>query len=334
MSSIAFNEEDYYNYSKLLSYNKVRNLILSNRGDGKTFGAKKLCIDRFLKTGNQFVYIRRRENEFKHIKNFFTDIQYLYPNHSFYTKPGRFYIDNKLAGYNIPLATAYNYKSNNFDKVFYIVFDEFIAANNVRQYLKDEIDLFYDLIETIGRNRDIRIIMCANSVSQNNPYFIEWGIHMKYNQRFWVGDDIVVEKYVNKQFTEKKKLTAVGRMISGTKYSQYSIDNEWLQTVDNNFIAPMTGICKPICEIDYMGHKYSVYKRYSDNIIFFTNTKSVPDSIDKYALTTEDHNLNYTFIKAPNTSNFLGTLYKLYTLGFVRFVNINDKIAFIEVMQI
>ena len=49
----------FYDYNKVLSYNAMFNFIIGERGVGKTFGAKKFCINRFLKYGEQFVYIRR-----------------------------------------------------------------------------------------------------------------------------------------------------------------------------------------------------------------------------------------------------------------------------------
>lgn len=39
----------YWNPNKTLSYNKLFNFIVGSRGGGKSFGAKDLCIRRFLK---------------------------------------------------------------------------------------------------------------------------------------------------------------------------------------------------------------------------------------------------------------------------------------------
>jgi hypothetical protein len=53
----------FYNYDKLLSYNAILNFVVAERGVGKTYGAKKMCIKRFLRDGSQFVYIRRYKTE-------------------------------------------------------------------------------------------------------------------------------------------------------------------------------------------------------------------------------------------------------------------------------
>ena len=54
----------YYDISTLLSYNKILNFIIGQRGGGKTFGAKKWCINDFLKKENQFIWVRSGEGRF------------------------------------------------------------------------------------------------------------------------------------------------------------------------------------------------------------------------------------------------------------------------------
>ena len=49
----------YYDYDKISSYNATFNMIITNRGFGKTYGAKKRAINKFLKKGEQFIYVRR-----------------------------------------------------------------------------------------------------------------------------------------------------------------------------------------------------------------------------------------------------------------------------------
>ena len=49
----------YYDYDKISSYNATFNMIITNRGFGKTYGAKKRAINKFLKKDEQFIYVRR-----------------------------------------------------------------------------------------------------------------------------------------------------------------------------------------------------------------------------------------------------------------------------------
>ena len=75
----------YYNYDKALSYNALFNFILTTRGLGKTYGAKLKVIKKFLKTGEQFIYIRRYKDELSTIDTFFNDIiaNNEFPEHEF-----------------------------------------------------------------------------------------------------------------------------------------------------------------------------------------------------------------------------------------------------------
>ena len=41
----------YYNYDKIRSYNALMNIIMTNRGYGKTYGFKDMAIKNFLKNG-------------------------------------------------------------------------------------------------------------------------------------------------------------------------------------------------------------------------------------------------------------------------------------------
>ena len=61
----------YWDIGKPLSYNALFNFIVGARGTGKTYGFKQWAIKDFLKTGAQFVYVRRYKQEMKDIKNFF-----------------------------------------------------------------------------------------------------------------------------------------------------------------------------------------------------------------------------------------------------------------------
>ena len=61
----------YYDYDKISSYNATFNMIITNRGFGKTYGAKKRAINKFLKKGEQFIYVRRYKSELKKVKDKF-----------------------------------------------------------------------------------------------------------------------------------------------------------------------------------------------------------------------------------------------------------------------
>ena len=65
----------FYDIFKTLTYNCLFNFIVGSRGTGKTYGAKKLAIKRFLEKGHQFVYLRRFKEELDETaESYFNDI--------------------------------------------------------------------------------------------------------------------------------------------------------------------------------------------------------------------------------------------------------------------
>ena len=54
----------YYSFDKLFSINGwLIAMIIGGRGVGKTFNAKVAVLKRFLKTGEQFIFLRRYKTE-------------------------------------------------------------------------------------------------------------------------------------------------------------------------------------------------------------------------------------------------------------------------------
>lgn len=108
------------------------------------------------------------------------------------------------------LATAQDLKSTNFSKVKTIIFDEFIIENGQKKYyLKNEVFVFLNLIETISRLRDVRIFMLANSASSTNPYFLYFDLELPYNNdiRTFKDGTILLQYMKNEEYRETKRQT-------------------------------------------------------------------------------------------------------------------------------
>lgn len=168
----------YWDINKSLSYNALFNFIIGARGVGKSYGAKKLAIQNFLKKGKQFVYVRRYKEELKKINKFFDDIKGEFPEHEFKVSPPNFIIDNKIAGTAIPLSTAKIEKSTPYPNVTFIIFDEFILDKGYHHYLPDEVTNFLELYSTVSRSRDVIVYFLSNALSITNPYFIYFNLSL------------------------------------------------------------------------------------------------------------------------------------------------------------
>ena len=128
----------YYDYNKIMSYNAFINFLHGERGVGKTYGISKFVVKQFIKNGDEFAYIRRFKTELKEaVPNFFDP---LINNKEFTNqlsnKGNKFYCDGKTCGYAMTLSTAQNLKSSNFDKVKYIIFDEYLTEERSTSLFK------------------------------------------------------------------------------------------------------------------------------------------------------------------------------------------------------
>ena len=99
----------------MLSYNAILNFIIGERGVGKTYGAKKHVVNRFIKKGEQFVYLRRYKTELKDSvgskmkPKFFNQIVDEFPDHELSNSADTMYIDGKICGiYDVLNSLAIN----------------------------------------------------------------------------------------------------------------------------------------------------------------------------------------------------------------------------------
>ena len=51
----------WYTPNRQLTYNRIFNFVVGVRGGGKTFNSLVHAIEKFLKDGSEFIYLRRRQ---------------------------------------------------------------------------------------------------------------------------------------------------------------------------------------------------------------------------------------------------------------------------------
>ena len=162
----------WYTPNQQLTYNRIYNFVVGVRGGGKTFNTLLHAIRRFEKTGEQFIYLRRRGVDLddachrKEGGDLFSDIR-----HKGYFKDAElkvvadksggynFYYNDQIMGYGKALSTAR--RSTSLPLVKLIIFDEFLIddSNPHDRYLNkgNEMFTFHNFYETIARGRDIPV---------------------------------------------------------------------------------------------------------------------------------------------------------------------------------
>lgn len=223
-----------------------------------------LWLINLLKNGEQFAYIRRYKSDLKNsVPTFFTSVvnNEEFQNH-LYNKGNTFYCDDDICGYAMTLSTAQDLKSSNFDKVKNIIFDEFIIDEGQKKYyLQNEVETFLNLIETIARMRKVRIFLLGNAGNiLTNPYFLYFDLAVPYNTDIKLYKDglILVQYMNNEDYRKEKKQTDFGRLVSGTSYENYAIENQ-----DNHlsldFIEKKKGSAKFTFGFIYKGSTFGVW---------------------------------------------------------------------------
>ncbi|MCX4254698.1 MAG: phage DNA encapsidation protein, partial [Bacilli bacterium] len=285
------NKNIHYSFNRVLSYSEAMlYFIIGERGVGKTYGATKYVANRFLKKNKQFVYLRRYKTELKtSVPKFWDAIKSNneFPGQKLEVKGNNFYINNKICGYAIPLSTANILKSTTFDNVDTIIFDEFILDKGNYHYLQNEVEKLLDIIETIGRLRDIKILFLGNAISVTNPYFLYFDLRLPYKSdiaKFKNG--LIIVNYIkNENYRNLKKQTKFGRLIEGTDYGRYAIDNEFLRD-NTSFIEKKDKKAKFIFII-YLNHKK--YGIWLNNENMFISEQIDPNCPIIITFNTNDH---------------------------------------------
>ena len=287
--SIINKEDIFYSDSEVFGYNAFISFILSARGNGKTFGFKK----RALNAPYQTMWIRRYEedlNDFE--KEFMKDLiqEGLYQEDAITIQNHRLIMNGEVKIFFVALSQAFRKKSVSYGGVNLMVFDEFIEARKTRSYLKGEVEMFLDLIETVNRLRidrpEVRVFCLANKVTFANPYFVYWGIK-EFEGRFkkFQKGMIVVENYYNASFTELKKKSRFGQLIEGTKYGKYAVDNQVLRDTAD-FIRQKPENAKYLCAMridnNYVGFwkdGNSLYctQQYNPNKVIFASREDLQE---------------------------------------------------------
>ena len=291
----------YYSYSKLLSYNAMFNFIIGERGVGKTFGAKQYVINRFLKRGEQFVYLRRYKTELKESAGdtgkFFGQLADYYPENNFKVSGQKLMCGKKVMGYALPLSVANILKSTSFNKVTTIIFDEFIIDKGCYHYLQNEVEQLLDLVETIARLRDVKVFFLGNAISITNPYFTYFNLTLPYNSEFKTfKDGLIIVNYIkNLEYREVKHKSKFGRIIEGTNYSKYAIDNEFLRD-SKTFIKKKSKAAQHYFIFKYNGETYGVWNDWKEGEIYFSKDYD-PQCPIILTVNVNDHNENSIMLK-------------------------------------
>lgn len=342
------NDARYYCRDKLFAYREFLNFSISERGLGKTTNGKFWVVDHFKKTKRKTCWVRRYNSELSGdkkkgiegcVKTFFDKIQKYYPNDKLETKKNKMLVNGQEAGCFVALSTSASMKSVDFVDYDTIIFDEFLIIKGSKNtYLTNEVTLFLELISTVfrpitddnGKEAYMTRVWClANAITFANDYFYYFNIK-PFRSRFYHDKQrgIVVEQCENPVYREAVKRTRFGKLIQGTAYENYSVDNKYMQDTDD-FLGKKSSDATMLYNIRYDGHEWGIY---ADSLMFYVTWK-----IDKtrpfYVFTKSDHTLDSVLLKSVRGTIF-EALIRAYQLGLFKCENIMIKNKFIDFMKL
>ena len=311
----------WYTPNQQLTYNRIFNFVVGVRGGGKTFNTLLHAIRRFEKTGEQFVYLRRRGVDLddachrKEGGDLFSDIR-----HQGYfqgvdlkvvaDKSGgyNFYYNDKIMGYGKALSTAR--RSTSLPKVKLIIFDEFLIddRNSHDRYLNggDEMFLFNNFYETIARGRDIPVFFLGNAFSMVNPYFIELGIRIDNPEvnKIYKGKSWTLVFWRDEDYIRRREQTQFYQATKGTKFSEHAFGNHfYLDRKD--FIKKRSKDSEHQFSLVYLGKTYGVWVDWEKGE-YYVSTKGANTSRDKtISLSLADNRPNNVSIRRYRNMPFM-----------------------------
>lgn len=318
----------YYSAREILGYKALFNLVLSDRGDGKTFNCKVRALEDYEKYHETTVYVRRYDSEItpKMYNTFFNEVE-LVPEYAHYFEKYEFRHSkagveirerDKYKGnegwewivYFIPLSMAGKLKSQlDITNIRTISYDEYIPLDG--RYLKDEMILLMELWKSIDRDRDrTQCIILGNKIDPFCPFFDFFGIELnieKQRIRTYRDGSVAVQIYVNDEHRDKREQSKYKSAIKGTPYEDY----------DAGGILHAMNIS--IKELDTKEYNYlcSFITKYGEGSIWMSNKDSsilISERIRKDGVIFTDEQYNESNRKCMNIviSPFRYTIRTIY----------------------
>lgn len=323
----------FFNIDDVLSKQALYNFIVGGRGIGKTYSLKKRAIKNWIKDGSMFVYLRRFDSELqpKLLKHFFDDVGKEFPGYEFDYKEGMLTINEVPFGFTMALSKAITLKGiAAFDKVSIICFDEFLLeGESYYRYLPNEINHFENMLETICRLRDVPIICFSNNVSITNPYFRFYGVKFSsMNPGSYRKGDVYAEIVKSEDFLSHKARTRRARVLEGTNFYSYAIENKSLED-DSSNVKKKEGNCYCLARIIVDGVEMGVWKSNYFGIYYIS-----PDCKDKVQTFTFDlENVESEKMLLTYRTPVIKKVMESYRMGGLFYENMDCKNLFLKIAR-
>lgn len=249
-------------------------LAVGGRGIGKSYGILKTIYERQI----PFIYMRRTQSQLDAVT-----VPQLNPYNQIATDNGYNIVTAKISKhttgfYNgeptddgilkpvgepfalgIALSTFSNVRGLSAEKYKILFFDEIIPEKHERP-IKEEGLAFANVVESINRNRElqglepIKVILATNTNTLNSEIIKTLGClnvldKMARSNQFYksVNGLIAIYRYIDSPISEKKRNSALYKVIENDDFQTMSIENDFgagdYENVQNKPIAEYNALC-------------------------------------------------------------------------------------------
>lgn len=183
--------------------------------------------------------------------------------------------------------------------------------------------------------RDIKIFMLANPANiYTNPYFLYFDLSIPYNNDIKLfKDNLILLQYMkNEEYREAKRQTKFGKLVAGTSFEEYAINNQALEQ-NKDFIGKKQGTSKFSFAFIYKNETFGVWFDYTMGKIYVSNDYD-KNSPFIFACTLKDHTPNTLLLSSAKKYNCWKSFIDNYRIGNVRFENMKIKYVVQELLKI
>lgn len=313
----------WYSYNTILGFNMPINVIIGDRGCGKTYGGTKWAYSRFKWHGEKFVILRDTEEAVKEMttgggENMFSAISKdkKFATDEFSVEGNKIYLNGKHCGYIMAVSTFYKRKGNDYADVVNLIYDEFIPETDQIR-LGDDVRKFINSVQNITRHRKCRLILLANALDKGNGILELLGFEHIDGYGFYINKEkqaVLHYTKPNANFVALKRQSLTGLLSSGTKYEANIVNNNF--DGNNDFLFDK----KPKSDIIgvYVNSEGVAIRIYEDRDGVYYATKDINPNALLYMRYTFDLDIVNTKIKlAPKEhKQFLTDIYANHLIRF------------------
>lgn len=293
----------YFDYHHVFKKSMPFNILIGGRGTGKTYGALKEHIIEENKSIQKIIYLRTMQTEIDISASFMgnpykklnEDL-----NRNIQIKTGQMPLivdEDNCIGYCFALSTFATTRGVDFSDVDTIIWDEFISEEHRSHLFKKQASVFYNLYETVNRNREIegkpavKVYFLSNATTLNSPLLIDLNLvsrienmimKSRYSQTI-KERGIYLELLHDLEISEMKKDTALYKLTKGSQFYRHSIENEFAYDSWYNIKRRNLREYKPICAIDNI----YIYRHKYDGSLYTTISRAdcpTFNTVDTYSL--------------------------------------------------